>query len=117
MSHSTFRMFSLFNTYTLIASLISTTTIKTTRITCTASANNKPVPNTTESESSSNGGGLRSHRDIGANWEGGARVQRVGHRATSLVGYAGQPATTHCAVAHAKGSRRWRKEGLSMWRR
>lgn len=90
---------------------------KRTSIACTASANNKSVPNTTESESSSNGGGLRSHRDIGANREGGARVQRVGHRVTSLVGYVGQPATTHCAMAHAKGSRGWREEGLSMRRR
>lgn len=66
-----------------------------------------------ESESSGNGCGLRPHRDVGADWEGGAGLQRVGHGAAPLVRHAGQPAAPHRAVAHPQGPRRWREEGLN----
>lgn len=45
--------------------------------------------NVTESESSGNGGRLRSHRYFGAHRQGGAGLQRVRHGATSLVRHAG----------------------------
>lgn len=67
-----------------------------------------------ESESSGNRCGLRSHRDVGAHRQGGAGLQRVGNGAAPLVRHAGQPEAPHCAMAHPQGPRRWREEGLNV---
>jgi len=55
-----------------------------------------------ESEPGSDSGGLRQDRNVRADRESGARVQRDGNRTEALVRHVGVSATADRAVAHTE---------------